>query len=292
MPHRTGAKIRDGRRRSDRPQGLREERSLTALAQAYEAALGAKELSQKKPVSDEEAVAVLKARLDMSETQRTALEVQRKSLLEENANLRDLLSVDPQTRLLKPLGLRDAYQKVHADLVQKGVNANSCVHVGFFDGDGMKRLNDTYGYEETDKIVTFLAQSISKQCRPTDFIARIYQTGDELYFLATEVGRRTGQKGPTVSMERHAQNIQDQKNFIKRLLRKVEKLEFPGHPGLRVTISAGMATVVGIDDSFEVFWHQIERYFKRAEEAMRLAKKKGKNTVVIYEEEFGLSEEV
>lgn len=117
------------------------------------------------------------------------------------------------------------------------------------DIDHFKSINDTYGHPVGDQVLRLVAQELEAQNRSEDITARF--GGEEFVVLFDPCE------------EKHA--------LIKaqRILSKVAEL----HPhGIKVTISIGVSRLHPEDKEFE-------NLLKRADEALYLAKKNGRNRV-------------
>ena len=117
------------------------------------------------------------------------------------------------------------------------------------DIDNFKKINDTYGHQVGDEILVQVANVIKANIREKDIGAR--WGGEELAIYL-----------PMVSLD-------DGTAIAKRLIKKVEENSNP-----RVTVSCGVS-----------YWykdlaHSYQSLFKRADEALYVAKTTGKNRVV------------
>ncbi|MCX6808076.1 MAG: GGDEF domain-containing protein [Candidatus Berkelbacteria bacterium] len=104
------------------------------------------------------------------------------SLVKENEFLHYQLTHEPKTELLNMLGFTEEIKKYFASgEYQKTENKlrstmNGCFV--FIDLNGMKGLNDQFGYDETDRIIERFAM-LSKELRVYDIPARRSNNGDE-----------------------------------------------------------------------------------------------------------------
>ncbi|RSK28189.1 sensor domain-containing diguanylate cyclase [Bacillus sp. HMF5848] len=120
------------------------------------------------------------------------------------------------------------------------------------DIDDFKKINDTYGHQTGDKIIIQVANIIKDNIRDTDFGAR--WGGEELAIYLPKVDLEIGTQ------------------IAERLVEKVRELTEP-----TVTVSCGVS-----------YWHaerqdSVKRLFNRADEALYIAKRNGKNQVHILE---------
>jgi len=120
------------------------------------------------------------------------------------------------------------------------------------DLDHFKRINDDFGHQAGDLVLIVVAQILKESCREVDFIARY--GGEEFLLLLPE----TPSNGAILVCERIRKAVEDYGwSQIK--------------PGLRVTISLGIAYDVKVQDCKEML-HQ-------ADAKLYEAKRAGRNTV-------------
>lgn len=121
------------------------------------------------------------------------------------------------------------------------------------DIDNFKKVNDTYGHQTGDNVIVQVADTIRSNIREHDIGAR--WGGEELAVYLPKVNVDTGVQ------------------VANRLVEKVSDNTTP-----RITISCGVA-----------YWSNdkedsVKKLFNRADEALYIAKKSGKNMVVVQEE--------
>lgn len=127
-----------------------------------------------------------------------------------------------------------------------------------FDLDHFRRLNEKWGREVGDRVLTYLGHLLLNAVRGSDIVARY--GGEELIVIA-----------PSTTLEQAVE-------LADRLRRHVEKedLGFGGEAGdkpeLQVTVSVGVAQF----QSDETEWSEI---VVRADQALKRAKKAGRNRV-------------
>jgi diguanylate cyclase (GGDEF)-like protein len=140
------------------------------------------------------------------------------------------------------------------------------VTVLFFDLDGFKHFNDTYGHAAGDDVVRETGQLFRKCCRKDDIVARY--AGDEfvVVFWDAEEPRVSGSKHPT-----------DVLLVLRRFRKALESHEFTklgpeaiGH----ITISGGLA-------SYPWDANSAEELIEKADRAMLEAKRAGKNRIYL-----------
>lgn len=92
----------------------------------------------------------------------------------QHNSLHDPLTALPNRRLLQER-IEQAAHRAHS----------STAAVLFADLDGFKAVNDTYGHQAGDELLTAVAQRLSKLVRSGDTLARV--SGDEFVFLCEEL---------------------------------------------------------------------------------------------------------
>jgi len=119
--------------------------------------------------------------------------------------------------------------------------------------DNFKKLNDTYGHDAGDQALKHLAQVVREALRPQDTLARY--GGEEFVIVLSDTHLDDGV---------HAMVRVQRELTRKFFLHRNEKL--------LITFSCGVAELAGDEDPAAAL--------KRADEAMYLAKRAGKNRVV------------
>jgi diguanylate cyclase (GGDEF)-like protein len=129
-------------------------------------------------------------------------------------------------------------------------------HIGFcicfFDLDDFKVVNDTMGHHIGDIVLKRFASAVRSQSRVSDFFARF--GGEEFVLLATGT------------------NLGGAKHAADRVRKVAQAIDFKDvAPSLAVTVSGGVAQFRQND--------RIEALLTRADKAMYIAKKSGKNCI-------------
>ncbi len=141
--------------------------------------------------------------------------------------------------------------------------------------DDFKKVNDRYGHLAGDELLRVLSETILSNIRRSDGkpsyevdIACRYG-GEELAAILPEVTAGQG----AVAAERLRAKIEERcgDEVKKRIPNVAEK---PGGEGIRVTVSIGVA-------SYPEHAAELEGLIRAADEAMYLAKRSGKNRLVI-----------
>lgn len=162
--------------------------------------------------------------------------------------------VDETTKLFN----RRALMRRLSDEIARYAVTNIPFSLVIFDIDNFKRINDEHGHLIGDRVLYMIGRIARETFRTDDFVARM--AGDE--FAAILMGC-TGTESWN-AVERLRDNI----------ARKVFKYNRDGETvSLTVTISAGVAWVRKNDTP--------ESLLERADQAMYLAKRRGRNQVVV-----------
>lgn len=176
----------------------------------------------------------------------TTVQGESDKLRERLQNERNQAMVDPLTGIPNRLAYNERMQQEFARWQRYG----SPLSIAVWDVDKFKSVNDTYGHQAGDKVLSVIGKVLNKQCRDTDFVARF--GGEEFVLLLPE----TGLDNALVAAE--------------HLRKAVEATEFHFR-GKRVpiTISCGISAF-GQGDTPEVV-------FERADKALYEAKHGGRN---------------
>ena len=173
-----------------------------------------------------------------------------------NAQLRAELSMasnrDELTGLLNRRGLGNTLKREIKASELQGYE----VTVAMIDIDHFKQYNDTYGHQEGDKALKFVAEYLSRQIRSRDVLARY--GGEEFILILPNTSKIEAYKK------------------LKKMIAVIEELSGKSDTCMRaITLSVGIATAPG--DSTEE-----EPLVKYADMALYAAKKHGRNCVVGY----------
>jgi diguanylate cyclase len=156
---------------------------------------------------------------------------------------------DPLTGALNRRGLEEALEKEISTVRRK----ETPLSVALLDIDNFKALNDALGHAIGDTALTHLAQ-VARECmRPQDTLARF--GGEEFVILLPDTPLEKGVDAMT------------------RLQRELTKRFFmAGTEKVLITFSAGVAQMTNDEPGMDAI--------RRADQAMYLAKRTGKNRVV------------
>jgi diguanylate cyclase len=121
------------------------------------------------------------------------------------------------------------------------------------DIDNFKKLNDTYGHDAGDQALVHLTQVVRETLRPQDTLARY--GGEEFVVILSDTGLDNG-----VQVMVRVQRELTRKFFLHR------------NDKLLITFSCGVAELATDEEA--------PAAIKRADQAMYLAKRAGKNRVL------------
>ncbi|HTY02761.1 MAG TPA: diguanylate cyclase [Rhodocyclaceae bacterium] len=170
-------------------------------------------------------------------------------LKEELAQASDMVRHDTLTGALNRKGLDEAMERE----VNRARRRNAPMCVAMLDIDNFKKLNDTYGHDVGDQALLHLADVVRGTLRPQDTLARY---GGEEFVIVLSDTRLDDAVTAMVRVQRELTR--------KFFLHKNEKL--------LITFSCGVAEIAGEEEP--------PAAIKRADQAMYLAKRAGKNRVV------------
>ena len=169
------------------------------------------------------------------------------SITKETKELKNKVFLDELTTIYN----RSYFNKVLSECVKKYKNDHQLFSVIMLDIDNFKNFNDTYGHQIGDKILKDLAFIIKQNTRETDVFAR--WGGEEFVQILPHTG------------------IDGAMKVAQSLRKMIQKHVFVNN--LRLTCSFGIAEFQSDDNQDSVV--------KRADEALYLAKRNGKNQVQI-----------
>lgn len=172
-----------------------------------------------------------------------------RKLEQELEEVSELVREDQLTGALNRRGMDETLEKEF----KRAERTASPLSVALLDIDNFKQLNDTLGHQAGDQALVHLSHIIKEAIRPTDSVARY--GGEEFLIILPDTA------------------IQQGVDAIERLQRELTK-KFFMHNNERklITFSAGVAMLGEHEDK--------EDLVGRADKAMYIAKKTGKNRVV------------
>jgi diguanylate cyclase len=156
---------------------------------------------------------------------------------------------DPLTDALNRKGLEEAMEREISSMRRK----ETPLSVSLLDIDNFKKLNDSFGHDAGDRALVHLADVTRRCMRPSDTLARY--GGEEFVVLMPDT------------------LLEDGIEAMARLQRELTKaIYMAGSEKILITFSAGVAQV-GVEESGT-------DVIRRADQAMYLAKRAGKNRVM------------
>ncbi len=117
---------------------------------------------------------------------------QRRSLLTQRDRLVDELRGGALRDQLTGLANRRAWDERFADELERASRSDMPLSVAVMDIDGLKRINDTYGHAEGDRLIQRAAAAWKLALRDVDFIARL--GGDEFFVILPDCRAREAEE--------------------------------------------------------------------------------------------------
>jgi diguanylate cyclase len=194
---------------------------------------------------------ILRSRDDLLSQQRVATDTQQRmeKLQEELQQLSEVVRIDQLTGVLNRRGMDEAFSTEIARFRRSG----ELLSIALLDIDNFKMLNDQHGHAAGDSALKHLAGVVKRAVRPTDIVTRM--GGEEFVVILPNT------------------NLEEAVVTMSRLQRALTKEYFLGNnQKLLITFSAGVALFKTEDD--------VNSILARADQAMYLAKKSGKNRVM------------
>ncbi|MEQ1705935.1 MAG: PleD family two-component system response regulator [Rickettsiales bacterium] len=150
------------------------------------------------------------------------------------------------------------YLNAHlGNMIKQATKSSKKLALIIMDMDHFKNVNDTYGHDAGDMVLKQLAAIITRAARATDLPARF--GGEEFVMLMPETD-------PTSAL-----------GVANRMRELVEKTLFvidDSRNTINLTVSIGIANLTGEGDT-------AEKFIKRADEALYIAKNSGRNNVKV-----------
>jgi diguanylate cyclase (GGDEF)-like protein len=176
---------------------------------------------------------------------------------EAQKKLMALASVDDLTQLYNR---RYFFERFNQE-VERAIRYQRPLSCIILDIDFFKQVNDSYGHLAGDQVLIDIAKILKNNCRQSDLAGRY--GGEELIILLPE----TEASGAMIIAER-----------IREMIEEHQTLDGKG-VFIAVTVSMGIASLTGpelrnLDKS--------ERIVQYADDALLLAKKKGRNRIELY----------
>jgi len=170
------------------------------------------------------------------------------------AEVTRLATVDSLTELPNR---REFFRRAGQELIQVQRTRRPLSMV-MLDVDRFKQINDTHGHQVGDQVIRTIAAVCRSNLRPTDVAGRY--GGEEIAILLPETNRA------------------DAARTAERVRLAIEQLQITiGLKTIRVTASLGVATATATEEQ------SLEELLSCADNAMYLAKQRGRNQVTIWD---------
>jgi diguanylate cyclase (GGDEF)-like protein len=204
------------------------------------------------------ALAELNANLEGQVYERTQALVQTNTLLQDEIlerrhledELKRLANQDELTGLIN----RRYFIELAQNEIQRSHQLGHPLAVAFIDLDHFKEINDTYGHFSGDQILKVFVKLCHKQIRKIDVFARL--GGDEFMLLL-----------PEMTLVQAVEAVEGIRAAVADAPLTLD------HRSIQITISSGVAELVGEHD-------KLEELLERADHALYQAKENGRNCVV------------
>ena len=174
------------------------------------------------------------------------------NLIQARGDAKNMAVFDPLTHALN----QAAFLTLSRGELERARRAQSSLSLIALDIDNFKAINDKYGKDIGNDVLTVVSQSIREKSRPYDGVAR-YEDDMFILILPGVIG-------------------QDAEKIAERILKGIYNINISLMDGTAVSVnlSAGIASAVQITASTE-----IETLIQKATEAVQQAKREGGNQV-------------
>ena len=176
--------------------------------------------------------------------------IKQKLLEEENRHLQDKIARDLLTGILNRSTSEDEISKI---LSSEKANERSAFII--LDIDDFKKINDTYGHPEGDRILKNIGQILKNMFRKSDIVGRF--GGDEFVIFLSDI-------------DNDASVIKKVSDVVEEIHRLKNTFE------LEVPVSASFGITMTTQDS-----KNFQDIFDKADKALYTAKRNGKNRYAI-----------
>ncbi len=159
------------------------------------------------------------------------------------------LNILSTTDALTGVKNRLAFDRIMKEEVVRDIRYKRDLSLAIIDIDNLKNINDTFGHDRGDRIIKGVANEIKNAVRKTDPVCRL--GGDEFAIIFIET------------------DIEKAKSIVENICNRISQnliLE-----ATKVTVSIGIAKLDDNDNTATLY--------KRADEALYLSKKQGRNMV-------------
>lgn len=201
---------------------------------------------------DGKPIRMLGAHNDLTEIMKAKQEIE-----ELNKQLYEQANKDFLTKLYN----RRGFEEHSKEIIEIAKRDGSQISVAMFDIDHFKKVNDTYGHDEGDRVLKFIADTLVDIGRASDIIGRF--GGEEFIFIMPP---KTDKEESIIAAERIRLFVQN--HPIKNIG--------------SITISAGIATLLPNqnDNTKEI----TDKLRIQADKALYFAKQHGRNRVVHFDD--------
>lgn len=172
--------------------------------------------------------------------------------ISERARLVEELKIAATTDPLTGIANRRRFNELVNTEMQRCQRFGHTMSLLLIDIDHFKQINDTFGHQQGDQAILSLVKRLGKQLREVDMLGR--WGGEEFIVLLPE----TSLEQAWTSAERLRLAIESQRHALE------------GDLEVSLTVSIGISTRKGSNDS-------VEKMVGRADAALYLAKKQGRN---------------
>ena len=173
--------------------------------------------------------------------------------LRQQQELEHIANVDGLTGLFNRRWMNNFFNRQ----IGRALNDNKPLALLLADLDHFKSINDTYGHMVGDEVLSAVASVLTKHVRPSDLLARF--GGEEFALILPET------------------SIEDAKLISERIRHAIDetlfKIENESHAEIHITLSIGITCLMLGDD--------INNLLTRADNALYLAKEKGRNRIEV-----------
>ena len=183
---------------------------------------------------------------------------------EKISQLMEILESQAQYDHLTGLANRSYYFKRSQQILELMQRNKRVCSLIFLDIDKFKKVNDTYGHSVGDEVLSQLGKLLERNIRISDVAGRL--GGEEFSIILPD----TDSEGAQLLAERLRSHVQETPLPI-------------GDKTLNITVSIGVAVYQGTGIKINIV-EVLEELIKKADQAMYLAKQKGRNRVVLYSE--------
>jgi diguanylate cyclase (GGDEF)-like protein len=205
-----------------------------------------------KPISKVELIMRVKNLLKIKQTE-NYLNVALKELTTKITELQKLVVTDSLTELYNH---KYIIERLDSEL-SEAERFNTPLSIVMFDIDHFKRVNDTFGHPAGDEVLLTIAQTIKKHSREYDIVARY--GGEEFLVILPNTSVRCATK------------------FAERIRKEVKELKWSSYD-MTLTISGGIAEFyTGVNPADLII---------RADKMLYVAKRTGRDKIVLYKEEL------